>query len=549
MKPIRVLMIEDSDDDSFLIKEFLYESDLSINLEVADKLDRGIAVLADTDIDVVLLDPGLPGSQGLETFNRISAEAPHIPIILLTGHDDQELGIESISRGAQDYLIKEQITSHLLSRSIRYAIQRKRNELEMKRVNRELRLMVKELKEANQKILDHQKTVIEEERLKVLLQISGTTAHELSQPITSLLGNIELMKLRKDNPGKLSHYMELIESSGQRIADIAKRISTLPQDEENISIDAEMINFTQKINVLALEDNDQDYKILKDILKKNEKITLSRAVCIKEALDILETNAFDLVVLDYVLPDGNGLDFFKALRDKQILIPVVVITAYGDETVAAQLIKEGAYDYFTKKDLNREHLYRSINNALEKFRLKREIKLAWAKMAQMATKDDLTGLYNRRYFLEIFEREVDRAKRYNNRLVFCMIDLDHFKRVNDTYGHLTGDMVLAEVGKILMKSIRLSDLVCRYGGEEFAVILPSTDIKNAELVCERLRKVISEHQFQHKSYEFKITISVGAAMFIRDSDKSYTHLLEKADRALYQAKESGRNRVVVWPGA
>lgn len=547
MMPMRVLMIEDNEDDILLIKKIFSESGLTINLECTDRIEKGLTVLSDEDIDVVLLDIGIPGSQGLEAMGRISGKAPHTPVIVLTGYDDQRLGIESICKGAQDYLIKQEINSHLLSRTIRHAIERKRIELELKNVNQELRHTVEKLQETNRKILENQKSIIEEERLKALLEMSGTTAHELNQPLTSLLGHIELMKLRKDDPKKLAHHMDIIESSGKRIADIVKKISNLGFDEKKAySNDSFIVDIHREINLLSIEDSNHDFEKIHDLLKGNDKIKLSRAISIEEAMDMLKQGTFDLIILDYLLPDGNGIDFLKIMKKKEIEIPVVVNTAYGDEIIASQLIKEGAYDYITKKNINKKSLYRSIINALEKFRLKKEIKKAWEKMAKMATKDKLTGLYNRRYFLEIFEREVDRARRYESRLVFCMIDLDHFKIINDTYGRLAGDMVLSEIGKILIQRIRLGDLACRYEGDEFAVILPSTDAQQAELVCERLRKVISEHPFEYQSSQFKVTISVGVAVFNGHADQSPVNLFEKADQALYQAKNSGGNKVAVY---
>jgi two-component system cell cycle response regulator len=550
MMPMRVLMIEDNDGDILLIKNYFSESDLAINLEFTNRIEEGLAVLSKEDIDVIFLDIGISGSQGLEALDLISVKAPHIPIVVLAGCDDQRLGIESISRGAQDYLIKQEINSYLLSRSIRHAIERKRIEHELKDVNQELRHTVEQLQEANRRIMENQKSVIEEERLKALLEMSSTTTHELNQPLTSLLGHIELMKLRKDNPKKLAHHIDIIENSGKRIADIVKKISNLGFDEKKAySEDSFIVDIHQDSHLLSIEDSNRDFEKIHDLLKDNDKIKLSRALTIEEAMEMLKQETFDLIILDYLLPDGNGIDFLKILKKKEIEIPVVVNTVYGDEIIASQLIKEGAYDYITKKNINKKSLYRSINNALEKFRLKKEIKKAWEKMAKMATKDKLTGLYNRRYFLEILEREVDRARRYENRLVFCMIDLDHFKIINDTYGHLAGDMVLSEIGKILIQRIRLGDLACRYEGDEFAVILPSTDTQQAELVCERLRKVISEHPFEYQSSQFKITISVGVAVFNGHADQSPVNLFEKADQALYQAKNSGGNKVAVFtPG-
>lgn len=139
-----------------------------------------------------------------------------------------------------------------------------------------------------------------------------------------------------------------------------------------------------------------------------------------------------------------------------------------------------------------------------------------------------------------------RAKRYETDLVLGMMDLDHFKQINDQYGHLTGDMVLSEIGKMLKEYIRQSDLICRYGGEEFAIILPNTRAENARKVCERFRAMVAGHLFEYHSMKFRITVSMGLASYSRSIDQSAMGLLRRADEALYQAKEAGRNRVVAY---
>ncbi len=402
-----------------------------------------------------------------------------------------------------------------------------------------------ELRLANQKILEQQTSVIEEERLKVLLQMAGATAHELNQPLMGLLGNVELMRLRWDEPERLAKYMDKIEEAGQGIADIVKRINSIGHDRQQpCSEGSIVINPVQKINVFSVEDSDDDFENINMILKDDTQATLSRAKGTKEALRLLENDHPDIILLDHVLPDGNSLGFLRAMSERGLDIPVVVITGQGDEIVASQVIKAGACDYLPKHKISERSLSRSINNALEKFRLKKEIRLAMAKMAQMATRDELTGLYNRRYFMEALEREVARARRYGSELVICMVDLDHFKQVNDTYGHPAGDRVLAEIGRMLKEYIREGDLLCRYGGDEFSVILPNTDAQKAQVVSDRFREILEGHQFTHNSSPFNITVSVGIASHDSTTCQFPLQLLERADQALYQAKAGGRNQVL-----
>jgi diguanylate cyclase (GGDEF)-like protein len=157
-----------------------------------------------------------------------------------------------------------------------------------------------------------------------------------------------------------------------------------------------------------------------------------------------------------------------------------------------------------------------------------------------ALTDELTRLPNRRYMAQRFLQEMQRARRYHKSLAFVMMDLDHFKQVNDTYGHLQGDQVLAELAKILIAGKRESDVAARYGGEEFALILHETSAEGALILAERIRASVEEATFPGG---LKITISIGVAA--TDDEARFTSLMEKADEALYEAKEGGRNKVVL----
>lgn len=409
-----------------------------------------------------------------------------------------------------------------------------------------LKQTVEDLKKANQKILDQQKSVIEEERLTVLLQMAGATAHELNQPLTALLGNIEMLDFYKNDPDRLFEHISFIEDAGKRISDIVKKIQSIHHYEtkpydENTTI----LNLDQKIVILSVEDQDKDYEVINSLLSNHSRVHLARSKTVEEATRLLENTEFDLVFLDYMLPDGNGLDLLRIMNKKEIDTPVVVITAQGDDMIAAQIIQEGAYDYLPKDRISEKSISRIISNTLEKVRLKKEIKMAHKKMAEMSIKDELTRLYNRRYFNEVIEREVSRAHRYQTNMVLILADIDHFKNVNDTFGHLTGDLVLSELGGILKNYFRKSDFICRYGGEEFAGILPNSRPEKALKVCERLREIISKHRFKANNHEFNITLSIGISYLSGSDRNSAEELIAMADRSLYRAKKSGRNQVVI----
>jgi len=411
----------------------------------------------------------------------------------------------------------------------------------------ELKHAQKELERANRQVLKQQRALIEEERVKVLLQMAGATAHELNQPLTALLGKIELMKLDKGDPKKLVQHIPAIEQTGRRILEIAKKIEAIRHGENMPGIGKyHDLRLDEKLNILCIEDSETDFAKIGALLKGYDRISLFRANTIAGAVKLMERAGFDLTLSEHVLSDGISLDFLEIVNDRGLEMPVVVITGHGNEMIASRVIQCGAYDYLPKDMLSKESLTRSISNALEKSRLKREIGMAHRRMADMSTRDPLTGLYNRRYFMEALEREVARASRYRSGLVLCMLDLDHFKLVNDTYGHPVGDRVLSELSGMLKDFGRESDLLCRYGGEEFAIILANTELEQARMVCERFRQLVGQHQFRHNDEVFHVTVSMGMAAYDRASDQSALQLVGLADDALYAAKDEGRNRVVAY---
>ncbi len=241
------------------------------------------------------------------------------------------------------------------------------------------------LEEANQKILEQQESVIQEERLKVLLQMAGATAHEINQPLMGLFADIESVRRNKDNPEEVAQHLDKAEKCGDRIAHIVKKIQEIRHDDTIPYYgQTRIIDLDQKLNILYLEDWDDDFERVNTILKDHTKIALCRARHLEEASQVLEQFRFDLILLEYFLPEGNGLDFMKALDKKGLEIPVIVITRRGDETIASQVIQAGACDYLPKERLSHASLFRSIANTMEKARLRREIKRAQEKIAKMS---------------------------------------------------------------------------------------------------------------------------------------------------------------------
>jgi two-component system cell cycle response regulator len=340
---------------------------------------------------------------------------------------------------------------------------------------------------------------------------------------------------------------EDLKSANQKILEQQERLDETKRHHkaESCSLGAGIANIGQKLHVLSVEASDGDFRRIQSVLKSIDGILLSRANTLKDGLRLVAEVSPDLVLLDYLLPGGDGFDFIRALRADNHDIPLVILTGQRDEIVASRLIQEGADDYLAKVRFDRESIATCFRNVLEKGKLKREIRSAHRKISEMATLDEVTGLYNRRYFMEALERERARAERHGKDLSLCMMDLDLFKRINDKLGHTAGDLVLAGVGGLLREWSRQTDLPCRYGGEEFAVILPETDLKGARVVCERLRRIVAEKRVQWRTGPIQTTVSIGIAQNRTGAKDSVRKLIDRANEALSRAKEAGRNRVNV----
>jgi len=253
----------------------------------------------------------------------------------------------------------------------------------------------------------------------------------------------------------------------------------------------------------------------------------------REVMNILRREPFDVVLLDMRMPVITGTDLLRQIMQVWEELPVIIVTGHGSIESAVESLQAGAADFVTKP-VPATVLHIRIQKVLEHTRTRR-----------LASTDGLTELYNHRTFRERLTQEVDRANRYGRPLSLLMVDVDHFKVYNDTYGHPQGDVVLQEIARLLREISRTSDTVARYGGEEFALILPETDRASAEKLGNRLREQVACHPFlgAERLPAGELTISVGVATHTLAGAKEA--LLHAADAALYTAKRTGRNRVCV----
>lgn len=302
------------------------------------------------------------------------------------------------------------------------------------------------------------------------------------------------------------------------------------------------------LKILICDDDPADRKLVRAYLHKTtgREIVLLEAGRTEEIQNALDKGRIDLVLMDNQMPGKSGMQWLAEIAEKQ-LAPVVMLTGAGNEEVAVQALQEGAVGYLPKSSLSTDKLVKTIDGALDKWTRLQQAKADKEQLEKLANFDSLTKLYNRQAGLSKLRELINRAKRYKEDFSLIMLDLDHFKKVNDRYGHLTGDDVLEKVAALIRGNLRNTDVAGRYGGEEFIIILTRTDLTGAQVVAQRIRRMIETAEMKDSAGNvFSITVSQGLAGW--DPGEDAHSLIYRADEALYKAKENGRNRVEISPG-
>ncbi len=293
---------------------------------------------------------------------------------------------------------------------------------------------------------------------------------------------------------------------------------------------------TAQINILHVEDDHQIAALVHQVLRtsSNMEVHIDHVSSAADALEFLSNRRTDIVLLDLGLPDSQGFNTILQLRTSFPNTPVVILTGSTDEQIGIQAVECGAQDVISKELVSGKLLLRSIQ-----FALARHNQISLYKL--QARTDPLTGLYNRQAFEAELKRQIASWKRGAQQHVSLLfLDVDHFKQVNDTHGHRVGDYVLSRLADVITDSFRESDFVVRYGGEEFAVLLPEIRLDSAYMAAEQLLQAIRSASFFFESLCLRISASIGIASMRPEDDAC--SLVERADQALYAAKDAGRDQ-------
>jgi two-component system cell cycle response regulator len=592
----KILVVEDNELNMKLIDSLLklghYETVKAADAETGIRLARG------HNPDLVLMDIQLPGMDGLHASRIIKTdpELKNIPVVALTAH--AMVGDEDRAReaGCDGYLAKPIDTRTFLQTIAQYLHGNNVNGQVEENAQDHIRghqhkILIVDDDPLNLELLSQ---VLCSEEFEVVLASDGVEALDkvvqespdliLLDIMMPVLDGLEVTRRLKGDPDfahipivlvtgldDAEHKMKGLEAGANEFlskpidsVELRARIRSLldlKNYREQLTARSEskpLLLATAQDDIsgrdeaslptlILVEDNEKDAKLIRALLRE-ESLHIEVVNNGKQAIQRAKEGNVDLMLLDVLLPDMNGFEICRLLKETGVTrnIQIVMVTSLSGMENRIKGLELGADDYLLKP-VNERELKVRIKALLKKKAFLDNLTSNYNNALNCAITDRLTGLYNYAYFRHFLSLETKRSTRRKDPVSLLMLDLDDFKQVNDTLGHLVGDAMLAEFAELLTNSSREVDFVARYGGEEFAIVLPYTGAEGAMKCAEHIRKRVENHAFSCSPphVQKKVTASLGIATFPWDAS-DVDELIRKADLALYQAKKQGKNCVCVY---
>lgn len=556
--PATVLVVDDVPSNLALIREYLSPTQLSVIS--AEDGEQAILLAKEYTPDLILMDISMPVMDGYEATQLIKADdsLKHIPVVAVSAVFLRGGSQKLKQEGFQGYLCKP-ITRKSLFNMVSGFLKHSFSDFPMgkpvKNIKPKVLKMLPKLVEILEekcipawKLLDQRLSIPAVKRFASAIDrfdnIAGTFfLKEYAEDLMVHAGDFDIENTKK----LLFEFPKLVENFKTAQEQYTPNKEEIDRLEENQALYVRLENSMEVLDDLFSEDMDEQDTSSILVVDDNPKhihligktlagkgYLLEAATSGIQALEWVKSRQFDLILLDVVMPGMNGFDVCKKIKLLPDFkeTPVILLTVKTEISDIVKGFHMGVVDYVTKP-FNPIELTARVSTQLE-LKSNRDL------LRQMALTDGLTKLYNHGYIHERLAQEISRAKREKHPLSVIMFDLDHFKAVNDNYGHKTGDEILIIVASLMRGLIRKQDVAGRYGGEEFFIILPNTDSQGAFTVANKIKTKIENHTLPQKG--LNVTISGGACSF---EDEDANNLIMKVDQLLYQAKNKGRNRIEI----
>jgi len=512
-------------------------SDITI-LE-ADADNKAFKLIYNHIFLLVIVDETMPGTDiyRIGTMLMSHKDTYNAPLLIITDTIKPEKFLNDFPALQIDY-IKKPFTEQLIIAKIKifFELFEQKNAVDQS---------IEELDKVYKKIIGQQELEINKESSnKALINVSSIAANQMQQPLRNLQGNIYQILHTKGISQKTKSSITSIKTATERILHISKKLGSLPgTTNQSLSRAASELNTGKYCKILYVENLDEDFKIFYHLMASVLNCELIQAKTIEEGIGLIAYSRFDLIFIACRLPDGSGLDLISKLNRLRSDIPVILTLNRADIHQGSKAIAKGALTFLTKEDISSKNILSIIDNTLQKAKLTREVEDARNRIVMISRKDYLTKLYNRGCFEQEIESEISRSKRYKTDLSILIVDFDNFKNINHNYGYNTGDVILASSAALIQSMVRNSDVVCRYGGKEFGIVLPNTDVNGARILAGRISKKIAGHEFEKDSNILKITVSIGITSYNAETDKAFGNFIKRALDASASACEDGGNQI------
>ena len=545
-----VLLVEDDASDAHLARATLRAVfELSFTITWVTTLKEAQQQLYENPPDVMLLDLSLPDSVGLNTVRCGRRAAGTLPIIVLTGHDNTEFALQTLEVGAQDYLVKGNFDSDRLVRAIRYAISRVKLEQRLRDSEQRMALA---LSSARLGLWDWHIPSGAMIFSDLCTQMLGYDANEISpyrQSWQQLLHSDDKAIAQQALDAHLSGTAPIYRSEHRMLHKNGQWLWI-----HDIGRVLEWNADGQPLRALGIHQDISRRKVAeaRDYLLVSALKAVGHGVIITDTQAKIEwaNPAFEQLTgysMDEALGHKPG-ELVKSGKQNDGFYENLWNTILRGELWCGELVNKRKDGSLYDEELTIAPVKNERGEVCHFVGIKQDIterKRMQEQLWEMATIDVLTGLINRRYFLVKLEEEFARCKRFaEHGVAILMLDLDYFKRVNDNYGHAAGDALLKHFALLINQHLRKTDTAGRLGGEEFAIVLAKTELKDAQHFAQRLCTEVAKNPLNFKQHTINVTVSIGITM-VDSADTHYDAVLIRADKALYTAKAQGRNRVEV----
>ncbi len=531
---IQVLLIEDNPGDTRLVKEMLVDAGASkFSLTHVGLLSEGLSLLRNESHHVILLDLSLPDGHGLDTVRQVCAVAPHLPVVILTGLDDETIAIRAVQEGAEDYLVKGQMDGNLLARAVRHAIERKRAEEALRESEERYRTILENVEDGYYEVdLAGNLTFFNDS----MCRISGIPREEL-------MGMNNRQYSDQENAEKVFQAFNEVYRTGEprRECDweIIRRNGSKGCVEASILLRKDASG--KPIGFRGIVRDITERKRTEELLRESEEKFRQLAENIREVFYISEQEYIRYVSPAYMeiwgRPPQNLYEEPKSIldtvhpEDRDRVKRSLEKKSQGEAEEVYRIVRpDGSIRWIKDRSFP---IYDDSGETLRVVGIAADItdlKLGEEKLKYLSLHDSLTGLYNRIYF----EEEMSRIERGRyNAVGILSCDVDGLKLVNDTLGHDQGDSLLVAAARVIKECFREGDLVARIGGDEFSIVLPDTTEPAVENACQRIQEAVTSYNATNP--ELPLSISVGFAVS-DGADRNLKDLFKEADNCMYRKK-------------